>query len=89
VVEDLKFRWQVLVLAVVLGVGVGLATGLLENQTGASIPENKYYGFPLFWRINNMNTGDTYMSFELFVDVAFWIIVFLVVGLVASKLTKN
>ncbi len=87
---DLKAGWRLLVLAVVLGVGVGLVTGFVENRTiGAVIPENKYYGFPLVWRISSMNTGESYMYSELFVDFAFWIVVFLIVASVVSKLMKS
>lgn len=86
----LKASHRLLVLAVVLGVSVGLVTGFVENRTiGAVIPENTYYGFPLVWRISSMNTGESYMYSELFVDLAFWIIAFLVVALVASKLMKS
>jgi hypothetical protein len=62
-----------LVLAVVIGVCVAALTGFVENTPGSiTIPENKYYGFPIIWRISDAFTGEKYLYFEFFVDSFFW-----------------
>jgi len=85
-----KVDWRVMVLAVVAGVCIGLLTGFVENKSGGyTIPENSYYGYPLIWRISSMNTGETFLYLELFVDCLPWIAVFLIIALLAKKLIKQ
>ncbi len=83
----LKVGWRVLVLVVVAGVCIGLGTGIIE-QSRISILENKYYGFPLVWRISSMNTGETYMYLELVADLAFWTSVVAVIMIVVSMMLQ-
>jgi len=83
----LKVGWRVLVLGVVVGVCVGLGTGIIE-QFRISISENKYFGFPLVWRISNLNTGETYLYLELVADLAFWACLIAVIMVVASMMLQ-
>lgn len=83
----MKVGWRVLVLVVVAGVCIGLGTGIIE-QSRISILENKYYGFPLVWRISSMNTGETYMYLELVADLAFWTSVVAVIMIVVSMMLQ-
>ena len=68
-----KIGWRMVVLVVLIGLFVGLATGLVEDGTGqVNETQNRYYGFPLFWRIVDANTGARsadYLGF--FVDWGF------------------
>jgi hypothetical protein len=75
-----KINWKVLILTVIIGVCIVIATG---------IPGNKFFGWPLVWRISEMETGTEICSyFELFVDCIFWIVIALVIFLFA-KITKS
>jgi len=87
-VEDLavKVYWRIAILAVVVGVCIGLVSGFVENKPDASVLEHKYYGWPLVWRITTIFEGEMYRYFELFVDCLFWIGVVLVVALLAKLL---
>jgi len=78
------------VFAVVVGVCVGLVSGFVENRPGGvTIPENKYYGYPLIWRLIDAFAGEKYYYFELLVDCIFWIAIILIVGLLTKKLIKG
>ena len=84
-----KISWKVLVLAIIIGVCIGVATGFIFEQPQMGIPGNKFFGFPLVWRISEMETGtETYSCFELVVDCIFWIAIVLVIALLA-KLLKS
>jgi hypothetical protein len=69
-------------IVVVVGFFVGFGSGLVEVEPDfAHIPENKYYGFPLAWRVVDTATGERFaFGFELFVDCLFGM---LMVGMVA------
>lgn len=82
--------WRILLLSLVVGVCVGLVTGFVENTPGgATIPENKYYGFPLIWRLSDPFVGETYFYLELFADLLFWIAVASAIALVVKRLKKS
>jgi hypothetical protein len=75
-------RRSLVAIVVVVGFFVGFGSGLVEVEPDfADIPENKYYGFPLAWRVVNTATGEKFTyPLELFVDCLFGI---LMVGIVA------
>ena len=68
-------RLTLVAIVVVVGFFVGFGSGLVENEPGfVHIPENKYYGFPLAWRMVNTATEDKVAyPLELFLDVLFGI----------------
>jgi hypothetical protein len=47
--------------------------GLIEKAPQISIPEVKYYGFPLVWRITLLSQPTEYKFTELASDTLFWI----------------
>jgi uncharacterized membrane protein YfcA len=79
-VRALTWKKYAQIAAIILFVGffVGFGSGLIENRPDSeSIPGNKYYGFPLVWRMVEMESGtyETYVD-KLFLDIAFgWIII--------------
>jgi hypothetical protein len=58
--------------AVICGVLVSLATGLYERDV-ISILEVRYYGYPLIWRITNLNGPIEYVLTNLAIDVVVWV----------------
>ena len=79
---------------VLAGVLASLGSGLFENKPDfVSIPENKYFGFPLVWRMLNTATGETRLySFELTIDGLFWfalVSIVVLVAMVTQKLVKK
>ena len=76
-------------MAVVVSICVGVFTGAVENRPSAiGIPEDRYYGYPLRWRVTHTGLPDELRFFELFVDCLFWFVIVLIVVLLAKKLTK-
>jgi len=76
----LKINWKVFVFSIIVGICIGISTGfIIEQHKNVSIPGNKYYGFPLVWRISGIETGIRLHYFELAVDCIFWTIIFLAV----------
>jgi hypothetical protein len=73
----LTLRLKPLFGAIVLGVILSLATGLVVKPE-ISIPEIRHYGYPLFWRETNLNGPTQYVLPNLAIDIAFWIIVSLI-----------
>ena len=73
---------SLVVIVLVLGFFVGFGSGLVEVESGfPHVPENKYYGFPLAWRMVDTTTGErSEFWLELFVDCLFGM---LMVGMVA------
>ena len=69
-------RFKLLVVAIVCGVLISLATGLVENPPEASIIGAKYYGYPLVWRvvIISLTTSVDFRFISLAVDMVFWIV---------------
>jgi len=82
--------WRVLVLAVVVGVCIGLVSGFVENKLGGvTIPEKRHYGFPLVWRTTDPFVGEKHYYFEVLVDILFWIAIVSVAVLLAKKLAEG
>ena len=73
-------------MTIVLGVLVSLATGLFKNEQGIGIPEINHYGYPLVWRVTNLNGPTEYVLTSLAIDTAFWIIVSLVALFVFNEI---
>ena len=62
----------------VLGLGLSLFTGLLENRPDASLIGVSYYGLPLAWRLVKTLQPPEIQPLPLALDVAFWgLIIFL------------
>ena len=76
---------------VLAGVLASLGSGLFENKPDfVSIPENKYFGFPLVWRMLNTATGETRLySFGLTIDSLFWFALVSIVAVVALVTQKS
>jgi hypothetical protein len=83
----LTLRLKPLFGAIVLGVFVSLATGFIIRVKRV-IPEIKHFGYPLFWRVTNLNGSTDYVLSNFAIDTAFWIIIFLFVLIIIDKLCK-
>jgi len=69
-------RLRSIVMAIVCGLLLSLATGLVENPPQeASIMRFKYYGHPLAWRVTDIFGPTEYRLDNLAIDAAFWIII--------------
>lgn len=74
--------WRGLVLVVVLGVCIGLVSGFFENPPSeVGIPEYKYYGYPLVWRVTQTALPDEFRFFDLSVDCLIWIAIVSVIAM--------
>jgi len=73
--------------ALILGVLVSFATGLLPNESGMGIPEIKRYGRPLFWLLTNLNGPTEYVIINLIVDIVFWVIIAFFVLFLIGKIS--
>lgn len=73
--------------AVLFGVLISLVTGLLERHV-ISILEVRYYGFPLIWRITNLNGPTEYVLTNFTIDTLIWAAVSLLVFFL-SQMVKN
>ena len=58
--------------AVFCGVLISLVTGLFQRNV-VSIPEVRFYGYPLFWRITNLNGPTEYVLTNFTIDAVVWI----------------
>ena len=84
-VEIVRFRsafW-----AIVLGIVMSLATGLVRNEPGMSIPEIDRFGYPLVWRVTDLNGPTEYIVTNLGVDTVFWAAVSLAGLIILSRIT--
>ena len=85
-----KKHAQIIAIILFVGFFVGFGSGLIENRPDSvSIPGNRYYGFPLVWRMVEMESGtyETYVD-KLFLDIAFgWVIIAVVA--VAAMITMR
>jgi len=82
------------VLVLILGIFAGLATGLVENDPAtAPASKDRYYGFPLVWRLVNANSGQKAIFYaELLVDIVFGMViaaVMVAVALMTAKLMEK
>ena len=71
-------------LAFILGFIATLGTGLLRND-GVTIPEIKYYGYPLPWLIENLNGPTAYIPFNLTFNIVLWTIVLFIFLILLEK----
>ncbi len=72
--------------AIACGILVSLATGLLRNEPGISIPEIKNYGYPLAWRVTSLNGPTQFISTNLALDAVFWIAVSFFAWIILEKI---
>jgi len=81
----LEFRS--LIGAIVCGVLVALASGLVENPPGASIIGARYYGHPLVWRvvIISLTTRVDFRFTSLAIDMVFWIAAIFLALMITEK----
>ena len=81
----LEFRS--LVGAIVCGILVALASGLVENPPGASIIGAKYYGHPLVWRVAiiSLTTHVDFRFTSLAIDMVFWIVTIFLALIITEK----
>lgn len=87
---SLKIDLRVLLSAVIAGICIAFASGLVENVPDfVTIPGNRYYGFPLVWRSMDPSAGDSYLYFELIVNLVFWVMVILAAVLLIRTLKKH
>jgi hypothetical protein len=67
-------RLKFIVGAIVWGLLLSLATGLVENSPSeVGIPEYKHYGYPLVWRVTETSEPTEFRFTSLAIDSAFWI----------------
>lgn len=79
-------RLKSLFAAIFCGIIVSLATGLFENGPKIGIPENKYYGYPLVWRVTATLQPTEFIFINLAVDAAFWISISLLALITLEKI---
>jgi hypothetical protein len=78
--------WKLIFGALVCGILISLASGLVENRTMLGISENKYYGYPLIWRVASLNGPTEYTLINLALNTAFWIGVSFLSFLILGKI---
>lgn len=74
--------------AIVCGVVVSLATGLVENRPEASIIGARHYGYPLVWQvvIVSLTNRTDFRSTNLAIDMVFWIAGFFLALMIIEKI---
>ena len=81
----MKVSWRILILTIIIGACITALTGFIENTpSGVVIPENKYYGFPMIWRISDVFAGEKFFYLEFFVDFVFWTVIVAIVILLTK-----
>ena len=83
---------KTLAIAIVLGILVSFALGVVENKSVVGIPESKHYGYPLVWRSvqflqQPQITEYHFTNFTL--NATFWIVVSLVAILILRKMKSS
>lgn len=69
------------VVATILTVG----TGIIENAPQVGWIDTKYYGYPLVWRITQIDAA-TEINFPILIlDIAFWFFVIIIILTVIKK----
>ncbi|MFQ6064629.1 MAG: hypothetical protein ACE5L6_04055 [Candidatus Bathyarchaeia archaeon] len=79
-------RLRSIVVAIVCGLLLSLATGLVENPPDGSIIGYRSYGYPLVWRVTKTLQPTEYGWTSLALDTAFWIAVSLLVVIIVELL---
>ncbi|MEM2104923.1 MAG: hypothetical protein QXV21_00400 [Candidatus Bathyarchaeia archaeon] len=81
----MKVSWRFLVLALTIGFCITALTGFVEyTPSGVTIPENKYYGFPIIWRASDAFVGEKISYYEFFIDFVFWTVIAAIIVLLAK-----
>jgi len=70
-----KLLLKLLVMAAASGIAVSLATGLYENRGQVGIPENKYYGYPLVWRVTSLDGSAEYLMTNFALNFGLWFVI--------------
>jgi len=70
-------RLKLLLGAIVCGFFASLGTANIINESGIGLPEIKHYGYPIAWRVTNLNGATEYVLINLTIDTVFWITIFL------------
>jgi hypothetical protein len=66
---------RLLFAALTCGITASLATGFFENRGQVGIPENKYYGYPLVWRITSLDGSTEYAATNFALNFGFWFVI--------------
>ena len=82
-------RLRSLVGAIVLGVLVSLASGVVENPPEVSITIATYYGYPLVWRVTMTFQPTEFRFTSLAIDVIVWFAISLVALVILEKITPR
>ncbi len=83
-------RLRFIVVAIVFGVLLALATGLAENQPEASITIHKFYGYPLAWRVTDLDGNTQFVLPTNFaIDIVFCIIISLLAMIILEILKSR
>lgn len=76
-------------LVIVIGLFIGFVSGLVENSPDSAGPSDKYYGFPLAWRMVDTTTGEKYTyAPELLIDCIFGIVIVSIIAATALLTEK-
>jgi len=79
-------RFRILVVVIVCGALVALATGFFENGPEISIPGNRYYGYPLVWRVTGTFQPTEIILTNLAINMAFWIAISFFAMIILEKI---
>jgi hypothetical protein len=66
---------KLLFAALTCGVIASLVAGFFENRGQIGIPENKYYGYPLVWRITSLDGSTEYAATNFTLNFLFWFVI--------------
>jgi hypothetical protein len=66
---------RLLFAALTCGITASLATVFFENRGQVGIPENKYYGYPLVWRITSLDGSTEYAATNFALNFGFWFVI--------------
>lgn len=83
--------WEFLAYSLIIGIIITLLTGLIPNQPEITLPESRFYGYPLYWLIRAplIQKTDIIMSYFLIDLVFFWGISLLALGIYKSQKNKT
>ena len=83
-------RLRVVTGAIVCGLLLSLATGLVENPPSeVGIPEHKHYGYPLAWRVTKTFEPTEFRPTSLAIDAALWIAISLLAVFILETLKSR
>ncbi|UCC33910.1 MAG: hypothetical protein JSW53_02600 [Candidatus Bathyarchaeota archaeon] len=75
--------------AIVCGLLLSLATGIVENPPDASLIGYRFYGYPLVWRVTKTLQPTELKFANLAVDIVFWIIASLLALIILELLRSK